>query len=329
MIKRFFYAVLILVFVTIGWYAQALRPVTNQESPLVEFEVKTGQDIDKIGENLSQLKLIRSRTAFKITVVRLGISSKIQAGFFRLSPNMDITEIAQKLTKAMSKQVRVTIQEGVRVQEIASIIDKSFKEKSSESNFNADEFVTKTKSIEGQLFPDTYDFDPKANTDTVINRLKDRHAQVVEELKIPTEKLHKTIIIASLLEREAANSDEMPEVAGVLENRLKAGWPLQIDATVQYAISTIRCKKLDCDWWPNNLTRADIDTKSPFNTYLNQGLPPSPISNPGKDSLSAALNPSSNNYWFYLHDNQGKIHFAQTIEEHNQNICVYLKKDCN
>ncbi len=329
MIKRFFYAVLILVFVTIGWYAQALRPVTNQESPLVEFEVKTGQDIDKIGENLSQLKLIRSRTAFKITVVRLGISSKIQAGFFRLSPNMDITEIAQKLTKAMSKQVRVTIQEGVRVQEIASIIDKSFKEKSSESNFNADEFVTKTKSIEGQLFPDTYDFDPKANTDTVINRLKDRHAQVVEELKIPTEKLHKTIIIASLLEREAANSDEMPEVAGVLENRLKAGWPLQIDATVQYAISTIRCKKLDCDWWPNNLTRADIDTKSPFNTYLNQGLPPSPISNPGKDSLSAALNPSSNNYWFYLHDNQGKIHFAQTIEEHNQNVCVYLKKDCN
>lgn len=329
MIKRFFYAVLILVFVIIGWYAQALRPVTNQESPLVEFEVKTGQDIDKIGENLSQLKLIRSRTAFKITVVRLGISSKIQAGFFRLSPNMDITEIAQKLTKAMSKQVRVTIQEGVRVQEIASIIDKSFKEKSSESNFNTDEFVTKTKSIEGQLFPDTYDFDPKANTDTVINRLKDRHAQVVEELKIPTEKLHKTIIIASLLEREAANSDEMPEVAGVLENRLKAGWPLQIDATVQYAISTIRCKKLDCDWWPNNLTRADIDTKSPFNTYLNQGLPPSPISNPGKDSLSAALNPSSNNYWFYLHDNQGKIHFAQTIEEHNQNVCVYLKKDCN
>ena len=121
----------------------------------------------------------------------------------------------------------------------------------------------------------------------------------------------------------------MPEVAGVIENRLQASWPLQIDATVQYALSTARCKKTDCDWWPKSLSKTDLQYKSLYNTYLNQGLPPKPISNPGKDALAAAANPKTTSAWFYLHDSDGQIHFANTIEQHNQNVCTYLHKDCS
>ena len=120
----------------------------------------------------------------------------------------------------------------------------------------------------------------------------------------------------------------MSEIAGVIENRLAAKWPLQIDATVQYALSTARCKKLDCDWWPKTLTKVDLQIKSPYNTYLNQGLPIKPISNPGEAAIKAAVAPAKTTAWFYLHDLKGQIHFAKTIEEHNKNICVYLQKDC-
>ena len=328
MLKRFLIAVTLVVIVVLGWYFQATRPVTNHETPAVDFEITAGQGLDKISENLSRQKLIRSRTAFKITVVRLGITNKIQAGFFKISPNMDVNEIALKLTKALSKQVRVTLQEGIRNQEIALILEKSFQSINPETVFNATEFVNKTKTLEGQLFPDTYDFDPKATTDTVISRLHDRYIQITGDLKIPSERLNNVTILASLLEREAANATEMPQVAGVLENRLNAKWPLQVDATIQYAISSVKCKKIDCDWWPKNLSKTDLQIKSPYNTYLNQGLPPTPISNPGKDALKAAAQPDTNNYWFYLHDSKGQIHFAKTVEEHNQNVCIYLKKDC-
>lgn len=328
MLKRFLIAITIIVVAALAWYFQATRAVSTQNKSLVVFEVKQGDRIDTIGQNLSAAKLIRSRSAFKITVYRLGITNKIQAGFFQLSPGMAMGEIALKLTKATAKQVRVTIQEGIRRQEIANLTFKAFQTINPATLFDPNIFVTKTKNLEGQLFPDTYDFDPKADTDTVISRLHDRYIQVTGDLQIPSNKLNEVTILASLLEREAGSAAEMPEVAGVLTNRLGIGMALQVDATVQYAVATTNCRKLDCDWWPKNLSNTDIKIKSPFNTYINLGLPPTPISNPGKDSLKAAFNPNENDYYYYLHDNTGQIHFAKTLGEHNKNICTYLKKSC-
>ena len=328
MFKRLFIVLSILLVGFLGWYFNSIRPVTVHSTPEQDFEVVSGENLDQIINNLSRNKLIRSRAAFKLTVVRLGIASKIQAGFFRLSPSMDAPTIAQKLTRAYARQVRVTIPEGLRRQEIALIVQKSLKENNPESRFDTNTFLSLTATLEGKLFPDTYDFDPKADTQTVVSRLNDNYKRVISDLKIGSDKEPEILILASLLEREAANAGEMPEVAGVLNNRLKAGWPLQVDATVQYALGTARCKKIDCDWWPKNLSRADIQFKSPYNTYENPGLPPAPISNPGRDSLSAASSPLITPNWFYIHDLSGKIHFAKTVEDHNENVCVYLKKDC-
>lgn len=310
------------------WYFQALRPVLSTSVPDQDFEVRSGQGLDSIGQSLSSQKLIRSRLAFKITVVRLGLTNKIQAGYFRLSPNMDITAIAQKLTKASTKQVRVTLQEGLRREEFAQTIEQSLKSINPQTNFSATDFVSKTKNLEGQLFPDTYDLDPKVTTDQVVEKLHQRYLDIISELKIATDKQKSVTILASLVEREAGDSSEMSGVASVITNRLQSNWPTQIDAAIQYAVTSSRCRSLNCDWWPKSLTKADLQVRSAFNTYTNQGLPPSPICNPGKDSLKAASEAKTGSYWFYLHDLNGQIHFAKTVEEHNQNVCRYLQKDC-
>ncbi|HSV94469.1 MAG TPA: endolytic transglycosylase MltG [Spirochaetia bacterium] len=328
MYKRFLTALLILAIVFFGWFFERTRPVSPKQTGTIEFEIKSGWGIDRVGQELSNAKLIRSRAAFKITVVTMGISNRVQAGFFRLSPSMSITDIAKSLTHASVKTVRVTIPEGLRRQEIALILDNSFKNIESKT-FSSAEFISQTTDKEGRLFPDTYDFDPKASASAIITKLENKYEEVISEIKVTPENQDKVTIIASLLEREAASASEMPEIAGVIENRLANNWPLQIDATVQYALSNTRCKKLDCNWWPNNLTKTDIQINSPYNTYKNQGLPPRPISSPGAAALKAAAAPQKTTSWFYLHDSKGVIHFAKTIEEHNQNVCTYLRKDCS
>ena len=131
--------------------------------------------------------------------------------------------------------------------------------------------------------------------------------------------------MASLVEREAKHDDDRPVIAGIMLKRLKADWPLQIDATLQYALANLRCiAKSSCDWWIVP-TAADKKINSAYNTYLNNGLPPAPICNPGLSSIKAVVNPQTNNYWFYISDSKGQMHYAKTIEEHNENIAKYLR----
>lgn len=309
------------------WYLVSIQPVTRNSSSNIDFEVKTGASLTSIINELSAAKLIRSRTAFKFTVLRLGLSNKIQAGSFSLSPNMTAGELAVSLTKAYAKQVRVTIPEGLRSEEINLILEKAF-DGVKGNQYSSDQFATLSKKLEGRLFPNTYDFALDSNAQDVVNRLTSQFQTTIDPLNISAERLNHVIIVASLLEREAASASEMPQIAGVIEKRLANGWPLQIDATVQYALASKTCKKIDCTWWKESLTRDDLALISPYNTYLNKGLPVGPIANPGKEALAAAAKPLASSAWFYLHDPKGGIHFADSIEQHNQNICTYLKKDC-
>jgi UPF0755 protein len=125
---------------------------------------------------------------------------------------------------------------------------------------------------------------------------------------------YKQLIVASLLERETFADSEKPIVAGIIYKRLENDWPLQIDATLQY---------IKGNWKP--VYSIDKELNSPFNTYKNLGLPPSPIANPGLSSILASISPEASEYWYYIHDNDGKIHFGRTLEEHNANIAKYLK----
>ena len=139
--------------------------------------------------------------------------------------------------------------------------------------------------------------------------------------------LNQVIIMASLIERETRGVEEKPVVAGIIYKRLESGWPLQVDATLQYAISNENCKnKIDnCTWW-TPLIKENMNINSPYNSYEIKGLPPTPIASPGLSSIKAAIYPEESGYWFYLHDPDGDIHFARTMEEHNDNIREYLGK---
>ncbi|KKR30276.1 MAG: putative periplasmic solute-binding protein [Candidatus Woesebacteria bacterium GW2011_GWA1_39_8] len=119
---------------------------------------------------------------------------------------------------------------------------------------------------------------------------------------------------------------ERPVVAGILFNRLDIGMGLQVDATVQYAAATIKCKSnSECNWWPI-LTRENLLIYSPYNTYKYRGLPPAPIANPGLYSLKAVINSEDTEYLYYLHDSEGNIHYAKSLDEHNENVRKYLGK---
>ncbi len=288
----------LLAIVVAGVYLYTLTlPVANS-GDLQEFKVSKGQSVRTIAENLQDAGLIRSPLYFRLLVRTRKLS--LQAGTFRLSPAAPPSQVALFLTKGLAIDEKITIPEGFRVEQIAET-----------AGMDAKEFLAAAKGLEGQLFPDTYFVKSDLTPDQLVQLLHDNY------LKKASAYDRETLILASLIERETKSDGEKPIVAGILQNRLRASWPLELDATIQYIAGK------SGDWWPNT-TLLDRKRPSAYNTYLHTGLPPAPICNPGLASLTAAANPASTDYWFYLHDKSGQIHYAKTLEEHNSNIAKYI-----
>lgn len=269
-----------------------------------EFVVAKGQTAKVIAQNLEDAKLIRSRYGFRYALKRLNLDNSLQAGIYTLNPAMNAYEVARALTLGIS-DIKITIPEGYRLEQIAELAEAKL-------GIPYGDFIKNGKNSEGYLFPDTYFVHSNVSAEELIKLMKNNFARKFGSLD------QKIVILASLVERETKGKDEKPVVAGILLKRLDNGWPLELDATIQYILG-----KKD-NWWPNT-TLVDRQKKSPYNTYLNQGLPPSPISNPGADSLNAVLYPQVSDYWFYLHTPDGSIYYAVTNAEHTANIAKYLK----
>jgi UPF0755 protein len=253
-----------------------------------------------------------------------GIASELQAGDFRLSPSMNLFEITQNLTHG-TVDIRLTIPEGFRREEIAETLVDTFAKQGVE--FNKEDFVLKTKNLEGSLFPDTYLIPKTASAEQVVKYFTDNFNKKFSTLT-NNSGLNKRqmVILASLIEREAKRDKDRPIIAGILLKRLKKGWPLQVDATVQYAKANVVCQKPgeSCNWWAV-VSSGDLkDIESLYNTYKYQDLPPTAICNPGLSSLKAAAGPQDSDYWFYLSDPSGNMHYAVTNEEQEKNISKYL-----
>ena len=218
-----------------------------------------------------------------------------------MSRSQSLEEISKALI-AGPRDVWVTIPEGFRREQIAERFE-SF------AQFDKPEFLKLTATSEGKLFPDTYLVPLYATTENVVDMFLENFAKKVGEIT------YDNLIIASMVEREVRNPVDLPVIAGIILKRLEAGWPLQIDATVQYVQGNNK------DWWPKH-----IDTKMPsaYNTYINVGLPPGPIANPGIKAIEATKSFQKSAYWYYLSDSEGVTHFAKTLVEHNLNIDKYL-----
>ena len=311
------------------WWSINTKPVSDNQS-LKNFIITKGLPVSLIGKKLKEEGLIKSSLAFKFYVQFTGKQQKIQAGEYRISSSWNIFKIIDQFSKG-PEGIWVTIPEGLRREEIAERFIKSLGKNSQDAETFKSEFINLTEDKEGFLFPDTYLFPQTTSASAVVNMLtqtfeKKVNAKLLTEVNKSPYSLKEVITIASLIERETRNDSEKLLVAGIIYKRLQTNWPLQIDASVQYALSSKKCRNSleDCNWWPG-LIKGDLQFSSTFNTYKNIGLPPQPISNPGISSINAAIYPETSPYWFYLHDSKGEIHYAKTIEEHNANISGYLK----
>ncbi|MEK7182561.1 MAG: endolytic transglycosylase MltG [Patescibacteria group bacterium] len=321
--------VILVVLVVFFWWQNAAAPPTTDTTayPLL---ITRGMTASQIAEKLKKEGFIRSPLAFRTFVQVTGKSGSIQAGDYRLTKNLSLPTLVNELVEGPIA-VWVTLPEGLRREEIVrKVVDALGLDASSQTLF-IDEFMALTKNKEGFLFPDTYLFLKTATPSAVVMKLTDTFEKRVDETiekgaRTQNLTLRELVTLASIVERETRTDDERPIVAGILLKRLRAGWPLQADATLQYAVSSVKCQvsSQKCEWWPI-ITTGDKTIKSQYNTYTNRGLPPAPIANPGLSSIKAVANPQNSPYWFYLHDREGRIHYAPTAEEHAENINKFLR----
>ncbi|HSX49046.1 MAG TPA: endolytic transglycosylase MltG [Candidatus Saccharimonadales bacterium] len=318
--KRLIFLLGILFFLAVAsfsWIFVQVQPV-NSDNTSKRFTINDGENASQVGVDLEKQGLIKSSIVFRIYTQVTQSAKKIRAGSYELSSNLSVPRMVNKLL-AGPTEVWITIPEGYRREEIAAKAVTALELSGDTSNSFMQEFLNITIGKEGYLFPDTY-LVPKDVTPTIFARMMETNFSK----RVDFSYSNNDIILASIIERETKTDEERPVVAGILLKRITAGWPLQADAAIQYVTSG--CKILDttCNWW-KSVTADDLNVDSPFNTYLNTGLPPSPISNPGLTSIKAATNPKDSSYWYYIHDKDGQIHYAETIEEQNANIAKYLQ----
>lgn len=304
--------ILILIVGAVLWWNNGIAPANAKNTDHVSFVIPKGAALRTIANDLKEQGLIKDPTVFFLLVKQAGIDTQIQAGSFLLSPSMTAREIAQLLTTGAMEDVWVTIPEGKRAEEIAEILrdgvpsyDQSW-----------DEVLI---ANEGYLFPDTYLIPKDATIDQIVTIMRTNFDTKYELLDTSgvSYSQEDIVTLASLIEREARHDEDRPIIASVLENRLDLGMALQIDATIQYAKGT------PGNWW-GTVTLAEYQSvKSPYNTYLQPGLPPGPIANPGIEALEAVVNPADTEYIYYITDQNGINRYSATLDGHNANIQRY------
>lgn len=317
--------VLFLAFAGLGGWRLYLWGINR---PSIGGETKTiviqrGEGTSAVAERLYQENLINSATLFKIYTRLAGLGNNIQAGEYTIPGGLSLKEVVSLLQHG-TFDTKVTFIEGWRREEMAEYLAKVMKRPELK-----DEFLQESVGLEGYLFPDTYTFPAKIKAAEVVAKMRENFDKRVtsalrQELARVGFSLNQAVIFASLVEREVKNDEDRPSVAAILVRRWRADWLLEADATVQYALASVGIKPSQTDWWPKTLTADDLKIDSPYNTRLHKGLPPAPICNPGLKSLESLTKMPTTDFWFYLSDKDGKMHYAKTLEEHNELVKEYL-----
>ena len=295
-------------------YTGLSRPPANfpENSQLT---INFGSDVKTIVNQFAENNYVKSKLLLYLAIATSHDAKDIKAGTYYFTKPVRVSEVARIITEVgpKDKLVKLTIPEGVSLKKIAETATMLLK------NFDEGEFDKLTENKEGYLFPDTYFVPTHYTTEELFNLLTETFTERIlpvissaNNTKLTNEEI---IILASILEREANSLESMSLVSSVLQNRLAINMPLQADATIEYVLN----KPL------KELVPKDLEIDSPYNTYLNIGLPPTPIGNPGLDAIMATLNPQTTDYYYYITDPEGDFHFAKTFAEHKLNIARYLR----
>jgi peptidoglycan lytic transglycosylase G len=312
------------------WYDGLLTRPADSNGVEREFVIQQGDAVGLIAYNLEAQGLIKSAEAFRDYLVYAGLDTAIQAGTFKLSPRLPATVIASQLLDITPGDVTFVVLPGWRLEEIAAALPTSGLNIEPADLVQAAQhpryhpaYLPEGASAEGFLLPDAYVFARATSAETMVTKMqRNFNSQLNPELKrgFDEQGLHvfEAVTLASMVQREAVQEEEMPTIASVFLNRLNLDMKLDSDPTVQYALG------LTVDgWWKNPLDGLDLQTDSPYNTYLYRGLPPGPIDNPSLAALRAVAFPADTPYYYFRAacDSSGRHVFAQTYEEHLANAC--------
>lgn len=309
-VRAFFVIVIILFFTLIIF---SIAPSNFPRGSIVR--INKDMTVSGAASMLKEKGIIKSAYLYKIYVVMLHDGKGIQAGSYLLDRPQSTLRMAYRTAYGISnlQKIKVTIFEGSNSKDIATILKKNI------PLFNSSDFLIQAKKLEGYLFPETYFFNPDVQPDEVIAEMRDQFDKKIAPIKnaisTSTKSFSDIMIMASILEEEANNTYDRRIISGILWKRIQEGMLLQVDAPFYYIFGK----------GSSQLTRSDLATTSPYNTYIHKGLPLAPISNPGLDAIKAALYPGENNYYFYLADKKGITHYATTHDGHVANKEKYLQ----
>ncbi|AMA09408.1 endolytic transglycosylase MltG [Picosynechococcus sp. PCC 73109] len=308
-----------------AWWRWAIAPGENADQT-VQLDIPVGTGAAQIGEDLTALGLIQSPKAWQIWVKWLRLTDRggsLKAGTYQFPPNQDLPAIAQQIWSGDVVQTSVTIPEGWTIQQMANRFEAL-------GFFPATEFIAATQtipreqfpwlpadltSLEGFLFPDTYFLDtaqpsPPAIIEQMLGQFEAVVLPLYEAETVPLDlSLTEWVTLASIVEKEAVIPEERPLIAGVFVNRLEQGMRLETDPTVEYGLGIRQTKE-------QPLTLEQVRTPNPYNTYLNEGLPPGAIASPGLASFRATSNPEATDFLFFVANYDGTHVFSETLAEH-------------
>jgi len=306
--------VIVAIIITIAYVAWFRAP--REFPPDSLFTVAEGATLYTTATRLAEQGIIRSPFWFTAVSVVLGGTRGLKAGDYLFGEPLSVLQIAWRLNRSAYAllPVSVTIPEGFNNREVAARLAERL------MRFDTEQFTRAAEGKEGSLFPDTYRFLPNEKPERIIAEMEANFTRRISSLEQDIAAFgrpeREVIIMASLLEEEARTEETRRKVAGILWKRLDNKMPLQVDAVFPYIFGGK----------PYDLTDSDLFVDSPYNTYKYLGLPPTPITNPGLDSIRAAITPITTPYWYYLSDREGNMHYAVTHDEHLLNRVRYLGK---
>lgn len=301
--------------------------------PEKRFSIPPGKNLDEIVNELKDAGIIQNSFLFKLAVKLTGKEQQIISRDYLFKNGMSNSELVTLLTDKNNNQfIRFTIPPGFNLRQIAKLAEKKLslssekfiQEASNDSLVNLLELKGEVKNLEGFLFPDTYNVSQSISEKKLVlllfNEFRKKvvnNEEIISEIKEKNTTLLKTITMASIIEGETKLDEEKPVIAGVYMNRLFKGMRLEADPTIQYILP---------DGPKSRLLYDDLKINSPYNTYLNKGLPPGPINNPGLASIRAALNPAVHNFIFFVATGEGGHKFSETYEQHLKAVKEYKEK---
>lgn len=327
-------------------YAKFVEFKTSKTEKIIT--IPQGAGAFQVTEILAKEEIIPSSSIFGFETYKIYFylneipTLNLKAGEHSIPENVDLIELLKSFEARECPTVEVTLIEGMRIEEFAEILSKNL------NKFDKEEFIRIAKNfqkpkvsnlkfevptnLEGYLFPDTYKLCVETSPNEVILRMLDNfNSKYISEISLLQEKenkysLNEIINIASMLEREAKLYEDKQKIADIIRRRLEEGITLGIDATTQYEFGYSESQQT---WWRKGAELDElINTPHEYSTRKNTGLPPTPISNPGLETIRAVYNFVENPYYFYVSDDKENIYFAETLQEHNVNVCKYVTKEC-